>query len=464
MATTRLMPLHTGKGKTIASALGRSIDYVENPNKTDDGEFISSYACDPLIAEQEFMFSKSQYRGITGRTQGDKDVIAYHLRQSFKPNEIDPQTANKIGYDLAMSLTKGKHAFIVCTHVDKQHIHSHIIFNSTNLDCNKKFRNFWGSSFAVRKISDKLCLENGLSIIENPKPSKGHYGDWLGDRKPLTHSDKLRQAIDDVLSQKPIDFNSFLVEMQSTGYEVKTGKHLAFKGKEQKKFIRLRSLGDGYSEDEIKAVIGGKLVHKPKPQRQERAVNMLVDIQSKLQQGKGAGYEQWAKVFNLKQMAQTLNYLKENDLLDYEKLSSKADEITSQFDKISAEIKAVEKQHSEIKELKNHIINYMKTKDAYAVYKQSGYSKKVYEKYEGELILHKAARTYFDKMKLQKLPTIKSLQTQEQQLSIVKNRAYTKYKKAKKDMQEIATIKENVESILNIKPPKKAHEKTQEAR
>lgn len=458
------MPLHTGKGKTISSALGRSIDYVKNPNKTDNGEFISSYACDPLIAEQEFLFSKSQYRGNTGRTQGDKDVIAYHLRQSFKPNEIDPQTANKIGYDLAMSLTKGKHAFIVCTHVDKQHIHSHIIFNSTNLDCNKKFRNFWGSSFAIRKISDKLCLENGLSIIENPKSSKGHYGDWLGDKKPLTHSDKLRKTIDDLLSQKPINFNSFLLEMQSAGYEIKRGKYLAFKGKEQKKFIRLRSLGEGYSEDEIKAVICGKATHKPKQQKQEKAVNMLVDIQEKLQQGKGAGYEQWAKVFNLKQMAQSINYLKENDLLDYEKLSSKADKITSEFDKVSVEIKTMEKQLSEIKELKNHIINYMKTKDAYAEYKQSGYSKKVYAKYEGELILHKAARAYFDKMKLQKLPSIKSLQTQEQQLFTDKNGAYSRYKKAKKDIQEIVTIKANVESILNIKPPKKAQEKTQEAR
>lgn len=463
MATTRLIPLHTGKGKTINAALVRTVDYVENPDKTNEGEFISSYACDPLIAEQEFLFSKSQYTALTGRVQGDKDVIAYHLRQSFKPDEIDPQTANKIGYDLAMSLTKGKHAFLVCTHVDKRHIHSHIIFNSTNLDCNKKFRNFWGSSFAIRKISDKLCLENGLSIIENPKPSKGHYGDWLGERKPLTHSDKLRQAIDAVLSQKPIDFNSFLFEMQGAGYEVKTGKHLAFKGKEQKKFIRLRSLGEGYSEEEIKAVICGKSVHKSKSPRQEKAVNLLVDIQAKLQQGKGAGYEQWAKVFNLKQMAQTMNYLRENDLLDYEKLSVKADEIISEFDKISSGIKAMEKQLSKIKELKNHIIIYLKTKDVYAEYKKSGYSKKVYEKYESELILHKAAKVHFDKLGLKKLPSIKSLQAEEQQLFLDKNVAYGRYKKAKKDMQEIATIKANVESILGVKPPKKAQEKTQEA-
>lgn len=203
-------------------------------------------------------------------------------------------------------------------------------------------------------------------------------------------------------------------------------------------------------------------MHKPKLQKQENAVNMLVDVQSKLQQGKGAGYEQWAKIFNLKQMAQTINYLKENDLLDYEKLSAKADEIISEFNKVSPEIKAMEKQLNEMKELKKHIINYMKTKDAYAEYKQSGYSKTVYEKYESELILHKTARAYFDKMKLEKLPSIKSLQTQEQQLFADKNQAYGRYKKAKKDMQEITTVKANVKSILtlsHLKRYKKRHRK-----
>ena len=156
MATTRLMPLHTGKGRTVAEALGRTADYVKNPEKTEGGELVTAYQCNPAIADQEFLFSKRQYAAITGRSQKEHDVIAYHLRQSFKPGEITPELANKIGYELAMSLTKGKHAFIVCTHVDKEHVHSHIVFNSTALDCTRKFNNFWGSSFAVRKISDAV--------------------------------------------------------------------------------------------------------------------------------------------------------------------------------------------------------------------------------------------------------------------------------------------------------------------
>ena len=163
IATTRLMPLHIGKGRTVARALGRVTAYVENPDKTDGGELISSYQCNADIADKEFLFAQRQYENITGRKPKKNDVIAYHLRQSFKPGEVSPERANKIGYELAMRLTKGHNPFIVCTHIDKAHIHSHIIFSSINLDCTRKFRNFWRSSFAIRKISDILCLENGFS-------------------------------------------------------------------------------------------------------------------------------------------------------------------------------------------------------------------------------------------------------------------------------------------------------------
>ena len=458
------MPLHTGKGKTVQIALGRTVDYVENPEKTKDGELISSYECDPLIAEQEFFFSKSQYTALTGRTQGDKDVIAYHLRQSFKPDEIDPQTANKIGYELAMSLTKGKHAFIVCTHVDRKHIHSHIVFNSTALDCTRKFRNFWGSSYAIRKISDKLCLENGLSIIEHPKQAKGHYGKWLGDSKPLNHSDKLRQVIDDALAQKPKTFDEFLQLMQSSGYEAKQGAHVAFKGAEQKKFIRLRSLGAGYSEEGIGAVISGKATHTSIPKQQKKAVNLLVDIQAKLQKGKGAGYEQWAKIFNLKQMASTMNYLREHNLMDLGELDKKAVEVTATFDQLNTQIKSAEKRMKEVNQLKTHIINYMKTKDVYGQYHKSGYSSKYYEQHRGDITLHKAARAHFDSLGLKKLPTVKSLQTEYTDLFAQNKKTYNAYHIAKKEMQELLTAKANVEQILNRTQPRKSQEKTQEVR
>jgi Relaxase/Mobilisation nuclease domain. len=314
--------MHQNKGKSIADCLADRTDYAKNPDKTNEGEYISTYECDPKTIQGEFLLSKRQYSDITGRQQ-ENDVIAYQIRQSFKPDEISPELANKIGYELGMRFTKVNHAFIVATHIDKAHIHNHIIFNSTSLDCTKKFRDFLGSGKAVRKISDRLCLENSLSIIENPKRGKNHYGKWLGDKKPLSHSEKLRRIIDEILTKKPANFTVFLEEMKLAGYEIKQGNHLSFKGENQKKFIRLRSLGNDYSEEEIKAIISGEkaqTIKKEQHQKPQPRINLLVDIQAKLQAGKGAGYEQWAKIFNLKQMAQTINFLTENKLLAYEDL------------------------------------------------------------------------------------------------------------------------------------------------
>ena len=293
MATTRLMPLHSGKGRTVAEALGRVINYVENPEKTNGGDLVTAYQCNPSIAEQEFLFSKWQYAAITGRERKDNDVIAYHLRQSFKPGEITPELANKIGYDLAMSLTKGKHAFIVCTHVDKHHIHSHIVFNSTALDCTRKFRNFWRSSFAIRKISDMLCLGNGLSVIVEPKPSRGSYGTWLGEDKPPTVRGRLEQIIDTTLGHGCKNLDSFLAAMKAAGVAVKQGKHLAFKIPNGMRFVRCDSLGADYSEAAIMECISGKRIVAPKAKAAVQSKpNLLIDIQAKMQKANSPGFEQ----------------------------------------------------------------------------------------------------------------------------------------------------------------------------
>ncbi|MDR3209912.1 MAG: relaxase/mobilization nuclease domain-containing protein [Oscillospiraceae bacterium] len=213
---TTIIPLHAGKGKTARSALEHSAEYVQNPGKTNGGEWVTAYGCDPLTMTEEFLFTKSQYAAMTGRGNVRGDVVAYHLRQSFLPGETDAETANRIGYALAMKLTKGRNAFVCRTHVDKRHIHSHLIINSTNLDCAGKFRNFKGSSFAIRRISDHLCIENGLSIITEPKPSRGSCADWLGDKKLPTTRDKLRELIVEKLIVGR-SFPDFLVALKQAG-------------------------------------------------------------------------------------------------------------------------------------------------------------------------------------------------------------------------------------------------------
>lgn len=462
MATTRLISMHINKGKTIAQCLTDRTNYSKNPDKTNDGEYISAYECDPAIVDAQFLLSKRQYKSITGREQKN-DVISYQIRQSFKPGEITPGEANRIGYELGMRFTKGRHAFLVATHIDKAHIHNHIIYNSTSLDCQRKFRDFRGSGLAVRKISDRLCLEHGLSIIENPKREKKHYGKWLGDSRKPSFQEKLRIAIDVALAQKPVDFNAFLQDIRQAGYEVKTGKYLALRITGQKKFTRLRSLGEGYSEDEIRAVITGVKSHKPcktkRLARQSQGVNLLVDIQAKLQAGKGPGYERWAKVFNLKQMAQTINFLTENNLLEYAELEEKAAAATARFNELSAQIKATETRMTEIGNLKTHIINYSKTRDVYTAYRKAGYSKKFYEENASDILLHKAAKAAFNSLLGKKVPTIKVLQAEYTTLLAEKKRAYSGYSTARKEMQELLTAKSNIDRLLGD-----AHKRTEKGR
>ena len=210
MATTRIIPLHAGKGRTVGKAISDIIDYVKNPDKTDHGRLITSYQCDSRVADAQFLLDKQTYAARTGRVRGADDVIAYHLRQSFVPGEITPEEANRLGVELARRFTKGKHAFIVCTHIDKAHVHNHIIWNSTTLECDRKFRNFWGSTRAVHRLSDTICIENGYSIVEAPKRRGQSYNKWLGDAAKPSHKELLRQAIDRALAQKPTSLEELL--------------------------------------------------------------------------------------------------------------------------------------------------------------------------------------------------------------------------------------------------------------
>ena len=237
-------------------------------------------------------------------------MIAYHLRQAFKPGEVTPEEANQIGRELALKLTKGNHAFVVCTHVDKYHVHNHIIINSTTLDCQKKFRNFWGSTWAIRRMNDKLCLEHGLSIVENPKPSREHYGTWLGNKKQPSFQEQIRIAIDAALEEKPKDFEELLKKLEAAGIEVnRERKHLRFRVPGQENYTRCDTLKGDYTEQAIKERIAGTRAVKPHHAFSKKTVSkvgLLVDIEAAIRSGKGPGYERWAKVFNLKQLSQAV--------------------------------------------------------------------------------------------------------------------------------------------------------------
>jgi len=429
MATTRIMPLHVGKGRTESRAISDIIDYVANPQKTDNGKLITGYACDSRTADAEFLLAKRQYIAATGRVRGADDVIAYHVRQSFRPGEITPEEANRLGVEFAKRFTKGNHAFVVCTHIDKSHIHNHIIWSSVSLEYDRKFRNFWGSTKAVRRLSDTICIENGLSIVENPKLHGKSYNKWLGDQAKPSHRELLRVAIDNALSQSPADFEELLKLLQD-------------------------SLGEGYGLEDLRAVLLGKKAHTPRKKTVTQAeppkVNLLVDIQAKLQAGKGAGYARWAKVFNLKQMAQTMNYLSEHNLLEYAVLEEKAAAATAHHNELSAQIKAAEKRMAEIAVLRTHIVNYAKTREVYVAYRKAGYSKKFREEHEEEILLHQAAKNAFDEMGVKKLPKVKELQTEYAKLLEEKKKTYAEYRRSREEMRELLTAKANVDRVLKM--------------
>ena len=462
MATTRLIPLHTGKGRNFSKAIRNVIGYVSNPKKTHQGELVTGFGCNPETADGEFLLMKREYIAQTGRLGGKDDVIAYHLRQSFVPGEITPEEANRIGCELASRFTHGQHAYVVATHEDRRHVHSHIIISAVNLDCDRKFRNFWGSSKAIRRLSDTLCIQNGLSIIEQPKGHSKSYNKWMGNEAKTSQRDGLREAIDAALARQPKDFEELLTMLQRGGWEVKRGKRISLKGKGQERFKRLDSLGEDYSEAALRAIIAGEKEHHPsekKTVQPMRQVNLLVDIQAKLQAGKGAGYERWAKVFNLKQMAQTLNYLSENNLMNIEDLTAKTDAAIARVHELQVTIRETEKRMAELHALKGHIINYVKTREVYVAYRMAGYSKKFVAEHEQEIKLHQAAKEAFSALGTQKIPKVKEIQAEYDALREKKKQAYAAYHQAQDEMRQLLTVRANVERILGIEEKEKERQK-----
>ena len=430
----------------MAQSLGDRTDYAKNPEKTEKGELVTAFGCDPMTVDEEFLLQKRLYFQQTGKTQ-KSDVIAYQIRQSFKPGEITPEEANRLGHELAMRFTKGKFSFIVATHTDRAHIHNHIVFNSTAMDGSRKFKNFWFSGLALQHVSDLVCLENGLSVIT---PAL-----YSGREKRTTYPkrENLRSVlcgdIDAALSKNPGDFEEFLRNMEQLGYEVKRGKNTAVKGRSQKRFIRLSSLDEGYKEADIRAVLSGEKQKEGKAaayERPHRSVSLLIDIQSKMRE-KGAGYARWATVYNLKQMSKTLLFLRDHNIDSLDQLHALASERSAKRDELLSSIQEAEKRLAEIATLKKHIINYSKTRSTYEAYRKAGYSKKFFEAHREEITLHKAAKQAFDELGVRKIPRVKELSAEYAELLSGKKAVYAEYRKVKEEAQELLIAERNVNSL-----------------
>ena len=416
---------------------------------------ISSYGCDHMTADAEFLLSKAKYKAATGREQRrDADVLCYQIRQSFKPGEITPEEANRVGYETAMRWTKGKYAFFVATHTDRQHIHNHIYYNSTSLDCSHKFRDFIGS--------DRICLENDLSVITNPKlHSKGrflHYGAWLGTERKPSYKEQLRRAINEALAKRPADFDAFLRLMEASGFTVKHGRGGAISflvpGQERATRLRASTLGDGYDPEDIKAVIAGE---RPIPEHSvlvpaaPRRVNLIVDIQERLRSGKGAVYARWAKVYNLKQMAAALQFMQEQNITEYDQLSSKAEDAVSRFHALTEKLRRTEADLSATSELMGAVVRYAKTRPVFDGYKAAKYSRKYLAEHEAELADYRAAKaTMGELLGGEKLPKMAELKEKRRQLAARKKALYAEYRSAQEEMRQSVAVKSNIDHLLGV--------------
>jgi len=442
MAATRLIALHVNKGRSSASTLKDRLDYSQNHDKTDDGRLISAYQCDPETAWQEFDLSLKEYTRLVGR-EGQTKVIAYQIRQSFKPGEITPEEANRIGYETAMRFTKGKHAFTVSTHTDRPHIHNHINFCSVSLDSTKRWRNFFLSAYALQNLSDLVCAENGYSVII-PKPRRDRTHRTVYPRR-LSRRDEIRETLRDILSENPRSMEEVVRKMQTAGYECRQGKYVSVRKTGEKNFIRLRSLGEGFTENDLDAIFNGQAPPVyPK-------MDFLIDIEKKMQEGKGAGYEKWAESFNNRQQAKVLLFLQDNGISSEEELTERTEKAAALFHSLSSGIKEKEARLREISEMKTQIYNYSKTRKTYEAYRKAGYSKQFLTDHREEIETHRAAKAAFSKYPGKKLPTVKDLSAEYDRILTEIKADRTAYREAKKEMEAYVKAKENVRMILHPK-------------
>ena len=504
MAATMIIPVHPITELGAAQTVKQTIDYVKNPAKTNGGLLVSGYECDPNTAAEDFMDSRNEYLFQTGRDQGENEILVYHVRQAFLPGEIDADTANRLGHQLAMELTEGSHSYIVCTHTDRPHLHNHIIINAVNLGCDGKLRNEMHSFRRIRQIADRISGEHNLSTIEKPGLSKGAN---MRYRKP-TKRDGFTQIIDGILSEcRPKDFDDFLKQLEKRGCKIRRrGSTVSVRPPGAERFFRFKSgkkgLPDGYDEESLRKKIadmqaelqndfrddfelgkeknnGGihvdaeilkefsSVMENELPPKtdtpptentaesaarinHDKKINLLIDIENSIKAQNSLGYQRWATGFNLQQAAETLLFLQTNNLTDMEDLTQAANQAQAEYDALQKRIDAADSRIKDINTLQRHIGAYRKNSDVYSQYLRSKRNPKFRQDNEKAIATVEEAKAYFDSLGLDKLPTIKELQAEYSVLSQEKNNCYQARNEMRKSVFDLQSAKKNAEMMLGI--------------
>lgn len=454
MATTRIMSMHINKGKTIAQCLKARLDYVKNPDKTEQGKLISAYACAPETADQEFLLNRNAYIAKTGRRIRN-EVIAYQVRQSFQPGEVTPEEANKIGYELASRLLNGDFAFLVATHDDHAHIHNHIVFSAVSLDCNHKFKDVLRSGKVVAELSDSLCREHRLSIVENPQDKTVSYDKWQGGSARITSRDTIRMMIDSALRMQPDGFDALMQLLEDVGCRIKRGTQISIKPPEGERYIRLDTLVPEYDEATLRRSLTGDHVHIPKIPRgdfTESQIKRLVDIEAKLRAGKGKGYQVWAERNNIDAKAQMVIFLKEHHIGSLEELNEQIQELTDQRNSLKASIREKQNRMKEINRQRQAIRDYSRTKEVYTQYRESNWSVKFYQEHRQEIEDHKNAQAVYSSLD-GKMPTLKELTAEYDSLKEQKENDQAALDKLKPKLTDLKHVRYNYEILERDSAP-----------
>ena len=446
MAVTKIKP--------IKSTLSKALDYIQNPDKTDEKVLVSSFGCSYETADIEFGFTLSQ-----ALEKGNN--LAHHLIQAFEPGEVDYEKAHEIGRQLADAVTKGQHEYVLTTHIDKGHIHNHIIFCAVNFVDHHKYNSNKRSYYGIRNMSDKLCRENGLSVVVPNKGSKGkHYAEYQAEKTGTSYKGKLKIAVDTLIPQVS-SFEELLSRLQAAGYEIKTGKYISCRAPGQERFTRLKTLGADYTEETIRERIEGKRTKAAKAPKEQRGVSLLIDIENSIKAQESRGYEQWAKIHNLKQAAKTMNFLSEHKIEQYADLTAKIAEVTAASEQAADSLKEVEKRLSDMAVLIKNVTTYQKTKPVYEAYKKAKDKGKYKAAHESDIILFETAARAIKAAGISKLPSVPALQSEYTKLQEQKEALYADYGKLKKQVREYDVIKRNVDSILRVERQPERERNTQ---
>ena len=433
------------KIKAIRGTLSKAIAYILNPEKTDEKLLVSSYGCASETAAREFEWTRkiAEQKGMN-----PVRIIARHVIQSFEIGEVTPELAHEIGKQFADEILGGKYEYVLTTHIDKDHVHNHLIFNAVDFVDYHAYKSYKRIYYDMREVSDRLCKENGLSVIP-PSQNKGmSYKEYTEAKRGTSWKQKLKQTIDRlVITAK--DYDDFLRLMQEAGYEIKPGKYISFRAEGQERFTRSKTIGENYTEERIKERIAGRTPRRSQRQTTPKGISLIGDIQERIRLIDSKGYEHKAKLTILKEAARTLNYLTENNLLQYADLEKKVEDVHSSYDRTGKELKGVEARLREVQPLIKNISNYQRLKPVYDAFQKAKDKPGFKAKHEAELVIFEAARsTLLAIQGDEKLPSLKTLQAQQQRLLDEQQRLYDERAKLKKEVKQIETIKSNVDTFL----------------